>query len=554
MLVVALVCTSPLAWGSLGPATALSVAIVEPPEGSWTANATETLRGTVDDVGISEIRLGSDLEFSGGTFQNTTVESGALVMNLSGPEVWSYLQDFAGRTNESAIDAHWPSTLSATGWWVMDSSAAGDTPPALVHQSTGSSRVSWNAHLPGPLANGSLGFDYGCQANGRLTVSVSVSGFLRDEVEILATNASARTSLTFRLEPTFTGATAFFVRITGSSSNATAGTCYIDDWAFSAEYATSSPDQRHEFSDDFGAGENAAIDLARGDWRITSEPMGVGNAPSLVHNTTTPSSAVMSLAFVAPLQNATIALAYRTGFYGLISLYVGTNERQENLVIDHVNNFSATDFSIDVGSLVRGGHGIRLRVEGSGTWPGMSEAVIDDLHVVAVTDGALQPLRHGQYVSPVVDAGAAARLVEVAWAVGLPPSASASFEVRGSSNGLTYDPFLAIIGNRTSPLTRTFRYYQFRVNMTGSVGSDPIRLEWMEARLLGVASLAWTADGIEWNSLPAAEVWSFESPLAGGANRFELRACDTTGACANRSVAVFRDVFPPDAPGIPQGP
>ncbi|HKZ60605.1 MAG TPA: fibronectin type III domain-containing protein [Candidatus Thermoplasmatota archaeon] len=547
----------PLALGASGPASGLFVNILGPSEGSWTANASTNLWGTVGALGNSTQLLDSPAELGAGSLRNTTLETGAVALKVPQRESYGYFQDFTGLVGVSRIDGHWPAKISDTAWAVTSSSSAGASPPALVHTGTLNEKVFWTVVLPGPLVEGSLAFKYGCEANGNLTVAVSTSGFGPNELTLVSTGSRAQTAFNTSLTPTFAGASSLFVRASARATNASASACSIDDFEFFAEFVPSTANPTFTFFDDFTLGLNAAWDLTDGRWSVSgpTDVRGTSDPPGLLHIGSQRTSAFINLAFAAPIRNATISFDYKTNYYGRVAAYLGGDGSSEGQILaDDGSYMTPTTFSMDVTSILLGGHSLRLRIDGSATLSTWNESGVDDVRIEVETDGAFVEGYEGGYTGPVLDAAVQVTLDAVTWSTSAPAGAWIGFYVRASADGLAYTGFQPVAGNGTSPLSSPYRYFQLRANMTAPAASAPVRLEWLSIRYHGIAELSWSAGGGPWNSLPLQSPWSVQAPLSGGANTFTVRARDTTGALAERRVNVSRDVFSPGPPGAPQGP
>lgn len=549
----------PLAFGAAGPASALLVSILAPADGSWTANASATVWGTVGALGNSTQTRDSALELAAGTFANTTLDDGAVALAPPATEAYSYFQNFTGLEGVSRIDGHWPAKISQTAWAVTSNASAGATPPALVHTGNQTEKVFWTVVLPGPAVNASLTFVYACQANANLIVALSPDGFASNETTILSTGSAARTTLNLSLAPTFDGVSSFFVWMSARATNASQSACLVDDFAFLARFVPSAANPTYSFADDFSAGENAAWDRSDGVWQISSGVGGLAMSapPAMYHTGVARHTLLYNLAFVGPIRNATLEFTYQTQNLGRIAAYLGGDGPTESAVLaDSIAYPSAKRFSIDVTAYLQGGHSLRLRFEASGDIfvPTANAAGIDDLLIRVETDGAFVKGYGGTYTTPALDATVPVTLDAITWSVEAPAGTWIGLYARGSADGSTYSPWQPLAGNGSAPFVPGFRYFQVRANMTAPAAAAPVRLDWLAITYHGIAGLAWSTGGGPWSDLPLQSPWIFASPLQGGANTFTLRARDTTGAVASQSINLSRDVYPPSAPGTPQGP
>lgn len=555
--VVAVLWLFPLALGATGPASAIFVNILAPQDGSWTASATSTIWGTVGALGSTTQTIDSPADLAGGTFLNTSVDAGAVALKVPQSETYGYLQDFTGLVGVSRIDGHWPAKTSDTSWSVSGSASAGARPPALVHTGNLTEKVFWSAVLPGPLVDGWLAFTYACQANGNLTVALSTTGFAPGEVTLVSTGNSTQRALNYSLRLPFGGASSFVVRVTAQATNVTASACLVDDFEFNGQFTPSTANPTFTFFDDFTQGLNALWDLSGGRWSLstTNDFIGTSDPPGLLHVGTQRSSVYINLAFAAPIRNATISFAYRTNYYGQIGAYLGGDGSADGQILaDDTAYMISTTFSMDVGSILKGGHNLRLRIDGLGTFSGWEQAGVDDVRLEVETEGASVEAYEGGYIGPVFDAGVPVTLEAVAWASSVPAGAWLGLYARSSADGLAYTGFHPVAANGTSPIASPYRYFQLRANMTAQAASPPVRLDWASITYHGIAEASWSKGGGAWNDLPLLSPWTFQAPLAGGSNTFSVRARDTTGAWAQRTVNVSRDTFAPGVPGAPGGP
>lgn len=534
-------------------ASALSITVTSPPDGSWTAQSLVTVNGTAQSPSMDTVFLNSDAELAGGYETNTTVSGGEVIQTFPDTETYRYEQPFTGMAGQDSVDEHWTWNFSATWWEVSALGTLSANPPALAHSGSVTESITWMAALPGNATAGWVAFDYLCEANAFMNVYASTTGHASGETGILSTGASVSTSHWANVSTLANGSDTLVVRFEVGSGSATSSYCTVDDFVAEINF-TRALEHTVSVSDDFSDGPSSLWSAPQGGWAANNSSAGSSSPPAFGHLGVPPTSARLNLAFPSGLTKATVSFDYRCEPNASVSAYISSTGSGETNILTSLRGAPPTGFFFDASPQIGGSLGLYLRLVGDSTSPSGDLCAIDNLDIQVTYRGHQAVTYTGSYLSPIADLGIDADLSGYGWWGGPDTNTSVDVFARSSLNNLTFSSWSPVPPSGAPAGTPTGRFVQFRADFTSLGGFETAAVDAFVANFSAIVSVEWTKDQVTWYLASGTTNWTATVPLGSGTNIITVRVRDTTGALVTSQVQVSRDDIPPGPPGKPQAP
>jgi len=535
-------------------ASALTVTVTSPTPGTWTGSDTAAVSGTASGPTPDRRVLDTSADFAGGGEVNVTTSSDRISLLTSPTETYRYFEDFTGLALSATIDEHWMWNLTGTFWQVTNLGSLSANPPSLGHSGTTTEHLYFDTLLPGPLVDGRVSFGYYCQANAFLNAWASSDGSPANRTPILSVGASAANTLDYNLTAVFSGASSLYVHFEVGASSPTNSFCAIDDFELLATVDTTAGASRALFADDFTWGANSVWNGYEGYWAAGNASGVSDTPPALYHVATGTTSVWANWGAATPILNASLSFHYQCEANAALQAYLSRDGTTETRILNGVRGAGHTSFSFNATAILSGGTGTFLRFASDATTTPSYFCGVDDIAIAWNVTGYLNLTYSGAYTSPSVDLGFPSTLTTADWVGQAPAQTLLTVSFRSSANNVTFSPWALLPSSGASVAANGARFAQFRVNLTSFGGRNLPSVDRLGLNFSALSQVEVSVNGGPWSPASGTDSWSADVPLAGGSNNITARVTDSTGFTASSVVQVFRDTFPPSAPGKPSGP
>lgn len=544
----------PLAIAALSlSASALTVSIATPAPGTWTAATTIDVSGTSGAPTADRRVLDTTPELNGGTEINVSTAGDRVSLVIPSTEDYRYTQDFTGLALSASIDSHWMWNLTGTFWQVTNDGTLSATPPSLGHSGTTAEHAYWNSLLPGPFLDGHVAFNYVCQANAQLDLWASGSGSPVNRTSILSVTGTAASAYYYNLTSVLAASPSVVLHFRIGASSATNSACAIDDFEFVATVDTSAAATAVTFFDNLTAGANTVWNGYPGGWALGSPPNVTDTPPALYHFGMPSTSMWANWASATPIINASLQFHYQCQANASLQAFLSTDGVAESRILNGARGANHTMFAFNATTALRGATATFLRFASDAVAMPGDSCGVDDVFLAWNVTGFLGTSYQGSYATPIIDLGALGSLTTADWIAALPPVSSLTLSIRSSANNATYSSWTTVPASGASVAASGVRFVQFRANFTSTGNRAIPYIDRIGLNFAALVRVEVSVNGGPWSAAAGITAWNATVALAGGSNNITARVTDSSGATTQSVAQVWRDIFPPSAPGKPVG-